>query len=439
MGDPLAAPGLGPGAEGVAAKPSLCRDCLTESRADTADPARRCAACGSPRLLAHPELHDLFIAHLDADAFYASVEKRDDPSLLHRPVIVGGGSRGVVTTACYIARTFGVRSAMPMFKALKLCPEAAVIRPRMAHYVAISRQIRALLDELTPAVEPLSLDEAFLDLAGTERLHRATPAAILARLQQRIEREIGLTVSIGLSHAKYLAKIASDANKPRGFTVIGRAETADALAALPLSALPGVGPTTAAALARTGLRTVADARALGRDALLRAHGELGLRLHQFSHGQDSRSVRPGRAIKSISHETTFNQDLADPAALKPHLWRLAEKVAARAKERGLAGHTVTLKLKRADHRLLTRRQSLAEPTQLADRLYRTAAPLLRRDLGAGPFRLIGVGLSTLVAAAPESGDLADPAAARRDAAERAADAIRARWGAGAIMLGRALE
>jgi DNA polymerase IV len=419
--------------------PALCRDCMHALRVGEGGPGARCGACGSPRLIAHPEINELCIAHLDADAFYASVEKRDDPSLRDRPVIVGGGSRGVVTTACYIARTFGVRSAMPMFKALRHCPEAVVIRPRMTHYVAVSRQIRALLDELTPLVEPLSLDEAFLDLGGTERLHRAPPATILARLQQRIAREIGLTVSVGLSHAKYLAKIASDANKPDGFTMIGRAETAAILAPLPLSVLPGVGPTTAAALARAGLRTIADARALGRDSLVRTHGELGLRLHQFAQGEDAREVRPGRAIKSISHETTFRHDLSEPDTLKRHLWRLAEKVSARAKERGLAGHTITLKLKRADHRLLTRRQSVAEPTQLADRLYRNAAPLLDRDLDAGPFRLIGIGLSTLVAASAEAGDLADPAAALRGTAERAADAIRARWGAGAIMRGRALE
>ena len=416
--------------------PALCRDCLTDLPAGAPS---RCPACRSPRLLAHPELHELAIAHLDADAFYASVEKRDDPSLADRPLIVGGGSRGVVTTACYIARLSGVRSAMPMFKALKLCPEAVAVRPRMARYVEVSRAIRARLDALTPLVEPLSLDEAFLDLTGTARLHRASPATLLARLQAEIERDVGITVSVGLSHAKYLAKIASDQNKPRGFTLIGRAETESFLAPLPLARLPGIGPVTAAVLARGGLTTVADARRLGRDALIRAHGELGLRLHRLAHGEDPRSISPDRAVKSISNETTFSADLADPGSLRRHLWRLAEKVSGRAKAKALAGHTVTLKLKRADHRSLTRRHTLPEPTQLADRLYRTAEPLLVRDLREAPFRLIGVGLSTLVAAQPETGDLADPAALRRAEAERARDAIRARWGDDAIRLGRSFE
>ncbi len=418
---------------------ALCRDCLSAIRRRDPTPAR-CPACRSPRLLVHPELDVLAIAHLDADAFYASIEKRDDPSLADRPVIVGGGSRGVVTTACYIARLYGVRSAMPMFKARKLCPDAVVIRPAFPKYVAVSRQIRAHLDALTPIVEPLSLDEAFLDLTGTARLHGAPPAHLLARLQQEIERDLGITVSIGLSHARYLAKIASDADKPRGFTLIGRAETRDYLAPLPLAQLPGIGPVTARTLAADGLVTVTDARQRGRDALIRAHGELGLRLHRLSHGEDPRPITPDRALKSISHEITFEEDIADADTLRRHLWRLAEKVSARAKTRGLAGHTVTLKLKRADHRTLTRRHTLAAPTQLADTLYRQALPLLGRELPRGPFRLLGIGLADLLPATGDPlGDLADPAAIRRAGAERAADRIRARFGAASITLGRALD
>lgn len=417
---------------------TLCRDCLADLSGRPA--ASRCPACRSPRLLSHPELEDLAIAHLDADAFYASVEKRDDPSLADLPVIVGGGARGVVTTACYIARLYGVRSAMPMFRARKLCPDAVVIPPNFPKYVAVSRGIRERLERLTPLVEPLSLDEAFLDLSGTTRLHGAPPAHLLARLQQEIERDFGITVSIGLSHARYLAKIASDADKPRGFTLIGRAETLDYLAPLKLAQLPGIGPVTARTLAADGLVTVSDARRRGRDALIRAHGELGLRLHRLSHGEDARPITPDRALKSISHETTFEEDIADADILRRHLWRLAEKVSARAKARGLAGHTVTLKLKRADHRTLTRRHTLAVPTQLADTLYRQVLPLLARELPQGPFRLIGTGLADLL---PDSGDppgdLADPAAARRAEAERAADRIRARFGADAIGLGRALD
>lgn len=417
---------------------ALCRDCLADWNQVEGAAAGRCPTCRSPRTLAHPELFSLTLAHLDADAFYASVEKADDPSLRDRPVIVGGGTRGVVTTACYIARIKGVRSAMPMFKARALCPEAVVIRPRMSRYVEVSRAIRARLEALTPLVEPLSLDEAFLDLAGTERLHRAPPALLLARLQREIERELGLTVSIGLSHAKYLAKIASDRAKPRGFTPIGREETLAVLGPMPLAALPGIGPATARGLARSGLVTIDDLRAEPRDALLRAHGELALRLIAFAEGRDTRRVRPHGLPKSISNETTFRSDLARLEDLTPILWRLAEKVSGRAKDASLAGHTVTLKLKRADHASLTRRTTLAEPTQLADRLYRTALPLLSRDIAEGPFRLIGIGLSGLVPAGPDAADLADPGALPRARAEHAADRIRARYGERSIFLGRAM-
>ena len=200
--------------------PALCRDCLSEIA-----PARRCSACGSPRISSHPELFDLSIAHMDCDAFYASVEKRDNPALNGKPVIIGGGRRGVVSTACYIARIKGVRSAMPMFQALKLCPEAIIIKPRMDAYVEASRAIRAMMEELTPALQPLSLDEAFLDMTGTTKLHGAPPAVMLARLVRRMKVELGLTGSIGLSHNKFLAKVASDLDKPHGFSVIGKEET----------------------------------------------------------------------------------------------------------------------------------------------------------------------------------------------------------------------
>jgi DNA polymerase IV len=416
--------------------PSLCRDCLAAF-----DGPGRCPACRSPRTIAHPELRSLAIAHLDCDAFYASVEKRDDPSLSDRPVIVGGGNRGVVATACYIARIRGVRSAMPMFKALKLCPEAVVLRPRMERYAEVSRAIRSLMLELTPQVEPLSLDEAFLDLTGTARLHRADPATLLARLQARIERELGVTASVGLSHNKFLAKVASDLDKPRGFKVVGRAETADFLAPRPVSIIWGVGQAAVRALEADGIRTIADLRARDRAHLVRRFGVLGDRLWSLAHGQDARAVVPDHALKSISHETTFEVDTADLDTLRRHLWPLAEQVSARAKARSLAGQTVTLKLKRADHTTLSRRQTLPEPTQMADRLYRAALAMLSRDLQQGPFRLIGVGLAALVSAteAETSGDLLAPEAARRLAAERAADRIRARFGPESIILGRSLR
>ena len=417
--------------------PSLCRDCLTL----TDSTAPRCPVCRSPRLVRHDELAQLSIAHMDCDAFYASVEKRDDPALRDRPVIVGGGTRGVVSTCCYLARIMGVRSAMPMFQALKLCPEAVVVKPRGAHYAAVSRQIRALMDELTPLVEPLSLDEAFLDLSGTRRLHHAAPAVLLARLLKRMEDEIGLSGSVGLSHNKFLAKIASDLDKPRGFSVIGRAETADFLRGKPVRLIWGVGTATQATLEKAGIRTFDDLLRWDRKDLHLRFGSMGDRLFHLARGEDRRGVNPHEPMKSVSAETTFNEDTADRGLLDGHLWRLSERVTDRAKAKDLAGRTVTLKLRRADFTLLTRRHSLREPTQTADALYRAVAALLAEVAEPGPFRLIGVGLSDLTAAtdADLTGDLLDPGAAARVRAERAADAIRARFGRDAIVKGRSLR
>lgn len=415
--------------------PALCRDCLTSHSA-----AGRCPACGSPRQLRHVELTRLSTAHVDCDAFYASVEKRDDPAVRDLPVIIGGGKRGVVSTCCYIARIKGVRSAMPMFKALRLCPEAVVIPPRMAKYVEVSREIRAMMLDLTPLVEPLSLDEAFLDLAGTERLHGAPPAVLLARLQARVEAELGITLSVGLSHNKFLAKIASDLDKPRGYAVIGRAETQGFLDPQPVSLIWGVGRAAVESLGREGIRTIGDLRRRDRKHLIERFGALGDRLWCLSQGEDARAVSPSRAAKSISHETTFEQDVGDLATLRRHLWILSEELSARAKAREIGGKSVTLKLKRANFALLTRRQTLNAPTQLADRLFRAAETALIRDLGEGPFRLIGVGISDLAPAAncDPGDDLLDNGARKRREAERAADAIRSRFGAKAIVLGRGL-
>jgi DNA polymerase-4 len=419
--------------------PALCRSCLTAFEGHGPAP-RRCPACGAPRLVAHPELFDLAIAHMDCDAFYATVEKRDAPELADKPVIVGGGRRGVVSAACYVARTYGVRSAMPMFQALKLCPDAAVVRPRFDAYVATSRAIRSMMEELTPAIEPLSLDEAFLDLSGTARLHGAPPALLLARLARRMEDELGVTGSIGLSHNKFLAKIASDLDKPRGFALIGAAETADFLAEQPVRLIWGVGRATQEALEAAGIRTFADLRRWDARDLAARFGSGGARLARLARGEDARRVVRDARPKSISNETTFGEDTADADLLDGHVWRLAEKVADRAKAKELAGRVVTLKLKRANHALLTRRTALREPTQIADRLYRTARALLD-EAPRGPFRLVGVGLSDLAPAADadRAGDLFDPEAAKRAEAERATDTIRARFGDGAILKGRALR
>ncbi len=417
--------------------PSLCRDCLTLTEAVAA----RCPKCRSPRMVAHDELTTLSIAHMDCDAFYASVEKRDNPAIRDQPVIVGGGSRGVVSTCCYIARIKGVRSAMPMFQALKLCPEAVVVKPRFPAYLEASRAIRAMMEDMTPAIEPLSLDEAFLDLTGTERLHGAPPAVLLARLTKRMEDELGLTGSIGLSHNKFLAKIASDLDKPRGFSVIGKAETEAFLKPRPVRIIWGVGTATQTALESAGIRTIADLLRWDRADLGARFGSMGDRLWHLARGLDTRRVNRDEKLKSISKETTFFEDTSDPDLLDGHIWRLSEQVADRAKAKRLSGRTVTLKLKRKDFQLVTRRHALTDPTQLTDRIYRAARDLFDHAGTTGPFRLIGVGISDL---APEdqadlSQDLLDPNATKRAAAERATDAIRAKFGAEAIIKGRALR
>ncbi len=341
-----------------AATAGFCRDCYQGGAGDE----RRCRNCGSPRLLRHPELHNLSIAHIDCDAFYAAVEKRDNPALADRPVIVGGGVRGVVSTACYIARIQGVKSAMPMFKALKLCPEAVVIKPNMAKYAEAGRQVRQLMMDVTPLVQPLSIDEAFLDLSGTARLHGMSPAMTLARLTGRIAREIGITASVGLSHNKFLAKLASDLEKPRGFSVLGRAEALSFLAARPVGFIWGVGKAMQEHLAKDGIISIGQLQAMDRVELMRRYGAMGVRLYHLSRGEDDRHVAIDDHSKSISSETTFNTDISDRAELERVLWSLSEKVSRRAKKEGLAGQTVVLKLKTAGFKLRTRSATLSDPT-----------------------------------------------------------------------------
>ena len=416
--------------------PALCRDCMTEF-----ENGRRCPSCASPRVVNHAELNTLTVAHMDCDAFYASVEKRDDPSLIDKPVIIGGGRRGVVSTACYVARIRGVRSAMPMFQALKLCPDAVIIKPRMEAYVEASRGIRTMMEEMTPAIEPLSLDEAFMDLGGTTRLHGVPPAVMLARLIKRMRDELGLSGSIGLSHNKFLAKVASDLNKPRGFSVIGKAETDEFLRDKPVKIIWGVGQVTQASLDKAGIRTFADLLRWERTDLVARFGGMGERLWHLARGQDKRRVSAHEPVKSISKETTFNDDTSDPDILDGHIWRLAEQVADRAKAKSLAGKVVTLKLKRANHTSLTRRLTLNGSTQLADAVYRTAKGLFDQVGDQGPYRLIGCGLSHLVDAdgSELAADLLDPNADKRSAAERATDKIRDRFGSDAIKKGRSLR
>ena len=416
--------------------PSLCRDCLSEI-----PQGPRCPDCASPRVLSHPELFDLSIAHMDCDAFYASVEKRDNPELAGKPLIIGGGRRGVVSTACYVARIRGVRSAMPMFQALKLCPEAVIIKPRMDAYVEASRAIRNMMFELTPAIEPLSLDEAFLDMTGTAKLHGAPPALMLARLVRRMKDELGLTGSIGLSHNKFLAKVASDLDKPHGFSVIGAGETADFLRDKPVRMIWGVGAAAQASLDKAGIRTFTDLLRWDKTDLTVRFGSMGERLWHLARGQDHRRISANAPVKSISKETTFGEDTADPDILDGHIWRLAEQVADRAKAKDTAGRIVTLKLKRSDFTSLTRRVTLHDPTQLADRIYRTARALFDQLDDPGPYRLIGCGISELTSdeTADLAGDLLDPDASKRSKAEQATDRIRSKFGTKAIVKGRALR
>jgi DNA polymerase IV len=412
--------------------PGLCRDCLL----DVPDGRQRCAGCGSPRVVRHPELDTLAIAHIDCDAFYAAIEKRGDPSLTDKPVIVGGGRRGVVSTACYTARIYGVKSAMPMFKALALCPNAVVIRPDMEKYARIGREVRTLMLELTPLVEPLSIDEAFLDLSGTERLHGLNPAKSLAKFARHVESAVGITVSIGLSANKFLAKIASDLDKPRGFAVIGAAEAAAFLAPKPVTFIFGVGKAAQARLTRDGFRTMGDLQRADARTLARRYGGEGERLAQLSRGVDLRPVRAEREAKSISAETTFDQDIASFPALERRLWSLSERVSARLKARGLSGGTVTLKLKTADFRIRTRARGLGAPTELAAKIFAAGRELLRREADGTRFRLIGIGVSDLGEASGEDrADLIDVTGKRTAAAERAVDRVRAKFGSGSIVKG----
>jgi DNA polymerase-4 len=418
---------------------ALCRDCgaLTDAAAD----AGRCAACGSPRLVTHAELDTLSIAHIDCDAFYATVEKRDRPELSDQPVIVGGRQRGVVLACCYVARLYGVRSAMPMFKALAACPHAVVIRPDMAKYREVGRAVRTEMRRLTPLVEPLSIDEAFLDLTGTAPANGMTPAQALVALVRRIEANLGVTASIGLSYNKFLAKIASDLDKPRGFAVIGRGDAPGFLADKPVGLLWGVGAAMQRRLAADGIAVIGQLRALDERESARRYGKMGARLAQLARGEDARHVEAESRTKSISAETPFAQDESDEETLARRLWPLCEEVSARLKASGLAAGTVTLKLKTSDFRICTRSRKLADPSQLADTLFRTARHLLAVEAdGVTRFRLIGVGADALVGA--DDADLPtlfDREDGKPRRLEQAVDDIRSRLGNDAVKLGRMIS
>ncbi len=387
-------------------------------------------------MLAHAELGRLSLAHVDCDAFYASVEKRDNPALRDRPVIIGGGKRGVVSTACYIARIHGVRSAMPMFKALEACPEAVVVKPDMEKYSRVGRQVRSMMEALTPMVEPLSIDEAFLDLAGTEKLHGAPAAMVLARFARQVEEEVGITVSVGLSYCKFLAKVASDLDKPRGFSVIGQEEAVSFLQKQPVTLIWGVGKAFAATLGKDGIRTIGQLQTMERNELMRRYGTMGDRLYHLSRGMDERGVKPRSEAKSVSSETTFNTDLSRMEDLVPVLRALSERVSARLKEADIAGRTVVLKLKTAEFRLRTRNRQLGDPTRLADRIFHTGLELLKREVDGTRFRLLGIGVSDLTdAGRADPQDLVDGLSHKRALAEGAIDSLREKFGKQAVETG----
>ncbi|MCJ9429234.1 DNA polymerase IV [Kordiimonas marina] len=417
--------------------PVLCRSCLHIFEGG----ARKCPNCGKPRLVSHPELLTLKIAHLDCDAFYASIEKRDNPELASKPLIIGGGDqRGVVSTCCYIARMSGVRSAMPMYQARKLCPDAVVLHPNMKLYAQVGHQVRAMMQDLTPLVEPLSIDEAFMDFTGTERLHGAPAAALLADLAGRVEREVGISVSIGLAPNKFLAKLASDMDKPRGFTVIGETDAKSILAELPISRIYGVGAKSAERLRRDGLTQISQLQTMEEATLARRYGETGLRLWRLSRGIDTRKVEPRQPVKSVSSERTLDRDLADYDQLEQRLWALSENVSEDLKRKGLAGLTVTLKLKTSMHRIITRSRTLDGPTQLAATLFEVGQQLLKPLTDGTPYRLIGIGMSHFrPLQEADQPDLIEPGRTRRQQAEAAMDALRGKYGKAAIVKGRGFD
>lgn len=421
--------------------PILCRACGVSGYVGGVEPPRSCPGCGSENLRSHNELFTLAIAHVDCDAFYASVEKRDDPSLRDRPIIVGGRERGVVAAACYIARRYGVRSAMPTWQALKRCPDAVVIKPRMAHYVSVSKEIREAMLALTPLVQPISIDEAFLDLSGTEALHGAAPAVALVGLQDRIRTDIGITVSIGLSGTKSLAKMASDRDKPDGFFVVGIAEAKEWLAPQHASVIYGLGKAAIARLEAAGYTTCEDLVRADLRHLTQIIGKQANEIQKRAAGIDMREVSTAREAKSVSSETTFGRDLSTTAELEAELENLCQKVSWRLKQQAIAGGRITIKLKRPNHQIITRSQTLSGKTNLAHLLFSVARELLVREIGPNRrYRLLGFGVDQL--GLPEGDNLLDLAGGteeRKNKLERALDDVHQKLGENVIQSGRMFQ
>ncbi len=383
------------------------------------------------------------ILHIDMDAFYASVEQRDRPELAGRPVIVGGDpdARGVVSAANYRAREFGVHSAMPAAVAKRKCPQAIFLKPRLDRYAEVSGQIRAIFHRYTPLVEPLSLDEAFLDVRGSTPLF-GPATEIGRRIKQEIRQELELIASVGVAPNKFLAKIASDLDKPDGFVVVDPDRIQEFLDPLPVGRLWGVGRVGGRWFDEMGIRTIGQLRRMPQDVIRGKFGRAGDQLWHLAQGIDHRSVVPDHQAKSISHETTFATDIADPEVLRAWLLELTEQVARRLRRHGMRGRTVQLKVRFADFRTITRSQTLPEPTDSTDELWRSAAELLQSRLPSDhlPVRLLGMGLSGLDASDQTQGQLFDQADRQRQTQlDAATDAIRDRYGRQAIGRAGAME
>jgi len=388
-------------------------------------------------------LHELKIAHLDCDAFYAAVEKRDRPELVDQPVVVGGSTRGVVAACCYIARSYGIHSAMPMFKAMRLCPHAVVVPPDMAKYSAVGRQVRELMRTATPLVEPISIDEAFLDVTASRALFGDGPT-IAASIKAAIVAEVGLTASVGVSTSKLVAKIASELRKPDGLVVVPVGGEAAFLAPLPIGRLWGVGEKTAGALAEFGVVTIGDLAAIPEEFLVRRFGKHGGSLGARARGIDPDPVGGGDPAKSVGHEHTFDVDTSDPDVIERTLLAMADGVAARLRSAGLKAATVTVKIRDSSFRTITRQRTLPEPTDLTEPIWRVALDLARPEVRGLKVRLLGVTASHLgereqlgmFDAGLETGSGAPTERRRR--ATQAADAIRRRYGDRAVTRARLL-
>ncbi len=383
------------------------------------------------------------ILHCDMDAFYASVEERDRPELVGKPVMVGGSPerRGVVAAANYAARKFGVHSAMPSATAHRLCPHGVYLPPRIGYYAEVSREIRGIFDRFTPLVEPLSLDEAFLDVTGSEHLF-GSAVEIARQIKETVRREVRLIVSVGVAPNKFLAKIASDLRKPDALVVVEPDKVQAFLDPLPVERLWGVGKQSSKVFQRLGIRTIGQLRQWPPDALQGRFGTSGEHLWNLAHGRDDRPVVPEREAKSISNETTFERDIADMEVLRAWLVDLAEQVGWRLRRHELRGRTVQIKVRFADFSTITRSITLPEPTDITHELWQAADELLCQRLPAGhlPVRLLGVGVSGLDDTGQVQGILFDgDQRARQSQVDAAADQIKARFGTAAIRRGSGLD